>query len=249
MASNLPEYRLPSGILQDGARTYSWQMAHIGSNLVASEPSEKTSFVTADVWPEQYIDRPAVLIPSDGQTLNNARALVVLSAFSGHGGVIQGTSDFKITSDPQGVNIVDEGSANGNIFHGSVVLDRGNRYYVTGRQGSDSPTPGLKSEWAFPTAFSVKTFYRGLRIGVVQTGDNFVFQRLGDDYMPVDTDADYWSYHPIWAALGVKVMVDNQEMSDIPGFWVKSGPVPRGPYAGRRCWMFDPSSPSDTRIS
>lgn len=81
--------------------------------------------------------------------------------------------------------------------------------------------------------------YSAKVIGIVCTatgGGAGAWQRVDGNFNPITTSAATFSNHPVYAGVLAQT-VDGQEMVKVPKFYVKTGHVPGGTYAGKRFWM------------
>jgi len=67
----------------------------------------------------------------------------------------------------------------------------------------------------------------------------------------IDVDSDYWLQNAIYQGLTASAgtMLFGQEMLVLPAFWINSGIAPTGQFAGKRFWMIDPTTPTQTDMN
>lgn len=235
-------HRIEAGILLPNTDYY-WQVRYQSGNLQWSEWSEVTTFRTQVVFDATFLLRPGILLPSQGDVINSPFASIVTTPIEEVGGLVQAEGEFEVATSPDFTIIVDTGTGK-NTWQGSVELTRGDPYFVRARHKA---TTGEVSPWSYTRTFAVRNFYREQRIGIVLVDEaNWIFQRVDGNFNRVDIDSEYWMNNAIWAGLNASVgtMIDGQEMLILPSFWIYSGVVPQGLYAGKRFWMIDPVTPS-----
>ena len=115
-------FQIPADVLQENT-DYTWQVRYKGSNLKWSEWSNPTQFKTQVVFGEQEIDRPNLLLPTQGALLNDPFAVGVTTPFDPTGGLIQAPGLFEVATSPEFDTIVDSGRGL-NVWFGSVELTR-----------------------------------------------------------------------------------------------------------------------------
>lgn len=239
-------FQIPEGILQESTE-YTWQVRYKGSNLQWSEWSQETSFRTQVVFGEQEIDQPSLIIPQQGALQNDPFAVGVTTPFDPTGGLVQAPGLFEVATSPEFDTIVDSGRGL-NVWFGSVELTRGQNYFM---RVQHEATNGAKSKKSPVRTFSVRTYFREQRIGIVCVDPvNQVYKRVNEKLQPINIDSEYWMAHAVWAGLeasrngGANTIVDGQEMVILPAFYINSGVVPSGPFAGMYYRMIDPIPPT-----
>ena len=195
--------------------------------------------------------RPGILLPSQGDVQNSPTAMVVTTPFETVGGLIQANGDFEVGKSPDFSTVIDSGTG-GNTWVGSTELTRGEPYFVRVRHKAAT---GEVSPWSNIRTFTIRKFFRDQRIGIVLSDpNNWVFDRIDRDFNPVNVDNGYWMNNAVWAGLeasrngGANTIMYGQEMVVLPAFWIRSGIAPSGPYAGKRFWMIDPTTPTQEDI-
>lgn len=93
------------------------------------------------------------------------------------------------------------------------------------------------SDWSNEIRITTKTQFANV-IGIVlaQTGGGAgTWRRIDENGNDRVTDASFFNTHPVYGAVS-DVTIDGQAMVRIPAFYVKTGTLAAGPYAGRRFW-------------
>ena len=249
--ATVPTYRLAAGVLQVNTN-YQWRVRYQGGNLVWSSWSEATKFGTEEVWSSSVILQPQLIAPGNGTVLATAAPLLVLTPFDAGSGLSQGEGDFQVAQDPTFNTGVIAGKGL-DSWQVDTILTRGTNYYARARHGDDTASPNqVLSAWSPRIGFAVRNLYRNTRIGIVQYDEgNHLFVRIDGNYNPVDLDANFWEWHPVWAMLKATQTqyIDGQNLSSVPKFWIYSDNVPYGPFAGKKCWMIDTSAPSAAELA
>lgn len=245
-----PIYRIDPAIFLTDTE-YSWRIRYQAGNLVWSEWSIATSFHTAIEFEEHTILEPDITFPGNGTTVNSPTPNITTTAFDTGSGLTQIEGDFQISTDPNFVTIIEEGTGFDSYLV-QTVLSRGITYYVRARhKGQDADAVVYSSKWSPVKNFAVRQLYRGTRIGIVWDGrPAWTFSRIGDNFEPVQLDADYFPQHPLWAMLEATKtqLIDGQALSSIMRFWIYSGEAPSGPYQGKKVWLIDTNKPSDEEL-
>ena len=246
----LPIYRLEAGVIL-AANTYTWRVRYQGGNLLWSDWSTPTEFTTEDEFEAHAILEPDILFPGNGTVINNASPIITTAAFDEGSGLTQVAGDFQISTDPAFSTLVEAGTGL-NSYAVETILSRGVTYYVRARhKGEDAGGTVYSSRWSPTKNFAVRQLYRSTRIGIVWDDPAaWSFKRIGDNFEPVELDADYFPNHPVWAMLEStkEQLIDGQAMSSIMRFWIYSGTCPSGPYQGKRVWLIDSNRPTDEEL-
>ena len=249
--ATVPTYRLAAGVLQVNT-AYQWRVRYQGGNLVWSSWSQPTGFRTEEIWSSSLILQPQLIHPGDGSVMSTPAPLLVLSPFDSGSGLTQGEGDFQVSQDPNFSTGLIAGKGM-DSWPVDTVLTRGTNYYARARHGDDTPSPGqVLSAWSHRISFAVRKLYRDTRIGIVWSDPaRWAFSVVGRGFEPVDLDGGYFAAHPIWSMLEATraQLVDGQAMSSLMKFWIKSGTINSGPYAGKRGWLIDTNSPSAAELA
>ena len=237
-------FRIPVGFL-DESQTYTWSVRYQGHQLNWSDWSAPTGFTTQAVFGSGFVLRPAILLPENGGVLNTPYPRVFLSSWGAAGaGLMQGQSTIQVSGDPTFATTIESVQTASRVWQSSVSYPRGEVFCVRAR---DTATTGEQSSWSSVSCFTVRTLFRQHRIGIVLTDpDNFVFRRVDGNFNSVDVDSDYWLENAVYAGLTASkgTTLFGQAMLVLPAFWINSGIVPTGQFAGKRFWMIDPTTPT-----
>ena len=239
----ITKFQIPKGKIVTGT-TYSWSVRYQDHQLNWSDWSAPTSFTTQAVFGAGSVDTPFLLLPTNGSALNSPYPLMLGSTWGSTGNLIPGDSTFEISRDPSFATVIESVTLNSRVFQSTLAYPRGEVFCA---RMKDRATTGEESSWSSMSCFSVRTLYREQRIGIVLTDPiNWIFQRVDRDFNRVEIDDDYWLSNAIYQGLTMSAgtLLFGQEMSVLPAFWVNSGIVPTGPFAGMRFWMLDPTTPS-----
>lgn len=243
-------YRLAAGILNVNS-TYSWRVRYCGSNVKWSLWSNPTFFQTAATFPAVTITPPSLILPGDKTIVNTMTPTLLTTPFDSASGLTQGEGDFQISERADFSTIVDAGTGE-NIYTSQTELSRGIEYFGRANHKNDDGT--VSSRWSRIVSFVVREYYRKKRIGFAMS-DNYVLTRIDDNLNPVEMDAEYWLWNPIYAGLQASraqtytpLESDTREyaMSTLPAFFIRNGVVPSGPLAGQRFWLWDTNEPSSS---
>lgn len=245
--TDLTIFRIPAGILLQNS-SYKWRVRYQGENLAWSDWSDFTVFATETVFSSPFILQPFIAYPTNGGSINAAQPTISTSPYDSPSGLVQSPGDFQVSDLLDFSNVVASGTGM-SAWQVDVPLSRGVPYYARARHKGDSGN--VVSPWSPRSSFIVRELYRDTRIGIVlEDADNWVFTRVGRNYEHASVDGDYWDSHPIWSILEATrgVLVAGEEMVRIPAFYIRSGVVPHGSLAGKRCWMIDTAVPTQAEL-
>ena len=249
---------LDAGVLLANS-TYTWRVRYQGSNMVWSSWSELTLFATQSAFAPVTILQPRIILPGDRTIVNSNTPTILTTPFDEGSGLTQGDGTFQISNSSDFTAPIESGLGK-DSYKVQTRLTRGSAYFARAQHADDS-TPQIKSRWSPIVSFAIREYYRKTRIGLVLYDENnWLLQRVDDNFMPIDLDGEYWSYHPIYASLiasrsqyievpGVSPDGSPYAMSTIPAIFIRSGAVPSGPYAGKRFWMIDTNEPSASDVT
>jgi hypothetical protein len=232
-------YSVPAGVLAVGTTFYVRSRVKDVAGLV-SDWSAVTSFTTKATY--AYVNTPTVTTPTNGQTEIPEQPTLQSSAFATTGGADTHASSqwqIRLASGSWAAPLHDSGASTTAKTSYTVpagVLAAGQTQYVM-RVRHTGTSLGA-SEWSSDIAFVTKQQYAQI-IGIVCTatgGGAGTWQRIDENYNAITTTAATFNNHPTYAGV-VAQTIDSQAMMKVPKFYVKSGNVPSGTYAGKRYWM------------
>ena len=199
-----------------------------------------TSFTTKATY--AYVNTPTVTTPTNGQTEIPEQPTLQSSAFATTGGADTHASSqwqIRLAGGAWAAPLHDSGASTTNKTSYTVpagVLVAGQTQYVM-RVRHTGTSLGA-SEWSSDIAFTTKQQFAQI-IGIVCTatgGGAGTWQRVDENFNAITTTAATFNNHPTYAGV-VAQTVDGQAMMKVPKYYLKTGTVPSGTYAGKRYWM------------
>lgn len=232
-------YSVPAGVLAVGTTFYVRARVKDVAGLV-SDWATITSFTTKATY--AYVNTPTVTTPTNGQTEIPEQPTLQSSAFATTGGADTHASSqwqIRLASGSWAAPLHDSGASTTAKTSYTVpagVLVAGQTQYVM-RVRHTGTSLGA-SEWSSDIAFTTKQQFAQI-IGIVCTatgGGAGTWQRIDENFNAITTTAATFNNHPTYAGV-VAQTIDSQSMMKVPKFYVKTGNVPSGTYAGKRYWM------------
>ena len=232
-------YSVPAGVLAVGTTFYVRARVKDVAGLV-SDWATITSFTTKASY--AYVNTPSVIAPTNGQTEIPEQPTLQSSAFATTGGADTHASSqwqIRLAGGTWAAPLHDSGASTTNKTSYTVpagVLVAGQTQYVM-RVRHTGTSLGA-SEWSSDIAFTTKQQFAQI-IGIVCTatgGGAGTWQRVDENFNAITTTAATFNNHPTYAGV-VAQTVDGQAMMKVPKYFLKTGTVPSGTYAGKRYWM------------
>lgn len=232
-------YSVPAGVLAVNTVFYVRARVKDVAGLL-SDWATITSFTTKASY--AYVNTPTVTTPSNGQTEVPEQPTLQSSAFATTGGADTHASSqwqIRLASGSWASPLHDSGASTTNKTSYTVpasVLVAGQTQYVM-RVRHTGTSLGA-SEWSSDIAFTTKQQFAQI-IGIVCTatgGGAGTWQRVDENFAAITTTAATFNNHPTYAGV-VAQTVDGQAMMKVPKYYLKTGTVPSGSYAGKRYWM------------
>ncbi|WP_281982941.1 Ig-like domain-containing protein [Azonexus hydrophilus] len=232
-------YSAPSGVLAVNTLFYVRARVKDVAGL-ASDWATITSFTTKATY--AYVNTPTVTTPTNGQTEIPEQPTLQSSAFTTTGGAdTHASSQWQIrtAAGTWAAPLHDSGASTTNKTSYTVptgVLVAGQTQYVM-RVRHTGTSLGA-SEWSSDIAFTTKQQFAQI-IGIVCTatgGGAGTWQRVDENFAAITTTAATFNNHPTYAGV-VAQTIDGQAMMKVPKYYLKTGTVPSGTYAGKRYWM------------
>lgn len=232
-------YSVPAGVLPVNTTVYVRARVKDVAGLV-SNWATITSFTTKASY--AYVNTPTVVTPSNGQTEIPEQLTLQTSAFGTTGGADTHASSqwqIRIASGSWTAPLHDSGAsttAKTSYTIPAGVLSPGQSQYVM-RVRHTGASLGA-SEWSSDIAFTTKQQFIQI-LGIVCTatgGGAGTWQRIDENFNAITTTAATFNNHSTYAGV-VAQTIDGQAMMKVPKFYVKTGNVPSGAYAGKRYWM------------
>ena len=232
-------YSVPAGVLAVNTTFYVRARVKDVAGLV-SNWATITSFTTKATY--AYVNTPTVTTPTNGQTEIPEQPTLQSSAFATTGGADTHASSqwqIRLAGGTWAAPLHDSGASTTNKTSYTVpagVLVAGQTQYVM-RVRHTGTSLGA-SEWSSDIAFTTKQQFAQI-IGIVCTatgGGAGTWQRVDVNFAAITTTAATFNNHPTYAGV-VAQTVDGQAMMKVPKYYLKTGTVPSGTYAGKRYWM------------
>ncbi|WP_460745082.1 hypothetical protein, partial [Microvirgula curvata] len=231
-------YPLPAGVLAVG-KTYQVRARVRDVAGLWSDWSAASAFTTAASF--VYVATPTLTGPAMNAVDIPEQPTLASSPFAVSGATDTHTASqwqIRSTAGSYAAPVWDSGTDTVNKT--SVVVPAGklqpgqNSYFLRVRhQGAAKGW----SDWSNEIRVTTKTQFANV-IGIVlaQTGGGAgTWRRIDENGNDRVTDASFFNTHPIYGAIS-SVTIDGQAMVRIPAFYVKTGTLAAGPYAGRRFW-------------
>lgn len=232
-------YSVPAGVLAVNTTFYVRARVKDVAGLV-SDWATITSFTTKASY--AYVNTPTVTTPTNGQTEVPEQPTLQSSAFATTGGADTHASSqwqIRLAGGTWAAPLHDSGASTTNKTSYTVpagVLVAGQTQYVMRVRHTGT---GLgASEWSSDIAFTTKQQFAQI-IGIVCTatgGGAGTWQRVDENFAAITTTAATFNNHPTYAGV-VAQTIDGQAMMKVPKYYLKTGTVPSGTYAGKRYWM------------
>jgi hypothetical protein len=232
-------YSVPAGVLAVNTTFYVRARVKDVAGLV-SDWATITSFTTKATY--AYVNTPTVTTPTNGQTEIPEQPTLQSSAFATTGGTDTHASSqwqIRLASGSWAAPLHDSGASTTAKTSYTVpagVLVAGQTQYVM-RVRHTGTSLGA-SEWSSDIAFTTKQQFAQI-IGIVCTatgGGAGTWQRIDENFNAITTTAATFNNHPTYAGV-VAQTIDGQAMMKVPKYYLKTGTVPSGTYAGKRYWM------------
>lgn len=232
-------YSVPAGVLAVNTTFYVRARVKDVAGLV-SNWATITSFTTKATY--AYVNTPTVTTPTNGQTEIPEQPTLQSSAFATTGGADTHASSqwqIRLAGGTWAAPLHDSGASTTNKTSYTVpagVLVAGQTQYVM-RVRHTGTSLGA-SEWSSDIAFTTKQQFAQI-IGIVCTatgGGAGTWQRVDENFNAITTTAATFNNHPTYAGV-VAQTIDGQAMMKVPKYYLKTGTVPSGTYAGKRYWM------------
>lgn len=232
-------YSVPAGVLAVNTTFYVRARVKDVAGLV-SDWATITSFTTKTSY--AYVNTPTVTTPTNGQTEVPEQPTLQSSAFATTGGADTHASSqwqIRLAGGTWAAPLHDSGASTTNKTSYTVpagVLVAGQTQYVM-RVRHTGTSLGA-SEWSSDIAFTTKQQFAQI-IGIVCTatgGGAGTWQRVDENFNAITTTAATFNNHPTYAGV-VAQTIDGQAMMKVPKYYLKTGTVPSGTYAGKRYWM------------
>ncbi|MFZ1365556.1 MAG: hypothetical protein WAS90_11770 [Brachymonas denitrificans] len=232
-------YSVPAGVLAVNTTFYVRSRVKDVAGLV-SDWSAVTSFTTKASY--AYVNTPAVITPTNGQTEIPEQPTLQSGAFATTGGAdTHASSQWQIrtAAGTWAAPLHDSGASTTAKTSYTVpagVLVAGQTQYVM-RVRHTGASLGA-SEWSSDIAFTTKQQFAQI-IGIVCTatgGGAGTWQRVDENFNAITTTPATFNNHPTYAGV-VAQTIDGQAMMKVPKYYLKTGTVPSGTYAGKRYWM------------
>ena len=232
-------YSVPAGVLAVNTTFYVRARVKDVAGLV-SDWATITSFTTKATY--AYVNTPTVTTPTNGQTEIPEQPTLQSSAFATTGGADTHASSqwqIRLAGGTWAAPLHDSGASTTNKTSYTVpagVLVAGQTQYVM-RVRHTGTSLGA-SEWSSDIAFTTKQQFAQI-IGIVCTatgGGAGTWQRVDENFNAITTTAATFNNHPTYAGV-VAQTIDGQAMMKVPKYYLKTGTVPSGTYAGKRYWM------------
>jgi len=232
-------YSVPAGVLAVNTTFYVRARVKDVAGLV-SDWATITSFTTKASY--AYVNTPTVTTPTNGQTEVPEQPTLQSSAFATTGGADTHASSqwqIRLAGGTWAAPLHDSGASTTNKTSYTVpagVLVAGQTQYVM-RVRHTGTSLGA-SEWSSDIAFTTKQQFAQI-IGIVCTatgGGAGTWQRVDENFNAITTTAATFNNHPTYAGV-VAQTIDGQAMMKVPKYYLKTGTVPSGTYAGKRYWM------------
>ena len=189
-----------------------------------------------------YINTPTVIMPTSGQIDIAEQPTLQSSAFATTGGAdTHASSQWQIrtAAGTWATPLHDSGVSTANKTSYTVpsgVLFSGQNQYVM-RVRHTGTIMGT-SAWSSDVAFTTKQQFAQI-IGIVCTatgGGAGAWQCIDENFNGIVTNAATFSNHPTYSGV-IEQIIDGQSMIKVPKYYLKTGTVPSGIYAGKRYWM------------
>lgn len=205
-----------------------------------SDWSAATGFKTLTTY--AYVATPSVASPAAGQVDVPEQPTFQIGAFAAVGqqdGLAASQWQIRLASGSWTSLLHDSGEDAVNKT--SYVVPRGvlqssqTQYVMRARQKG---TALGWSEWSSDIAFTTKQQFANV-LGIVlavEGGGAGTWVRIDENFKPMTTGVTTFANHPVYAGI-VDQTIDGQAMVKLPKFYVKTGLVPSGTYAGKRYWM------------
>ena len=232
-------YSVPAGVLAVGTTFYVRSRVKDVAGLV-SDWSVVASFTTKATY--AYVNTPTVTTPVNGQTEIPEQPTLQSSAFATTGGADTHASSqwqIRLAGGTWATPLHDSGASTTNKTSYTVpagVLVAGQTQYVM-RVRHTGTSLGA-SEWSSDIAFTTKQQFAQI-IGIVCTatgGGAGAWQRIDENFNAITTTSATFNNHPTYAGV-IAQTIDGQAMMRVPKYYLKTGTVPSGTYAGKRYWM------------
>jgi hypothetical protein len=237
---------LPAGVLAANTTYYVRARVTDVAGLVSAW-SASSSFTTMAAY--NYVNTPTLVSPSNGQVDIPAQPTLQSSAFAVTGGSdthVASQWQIRLASGSWGSPLHDSGETASSKISYTVpanVLSAGQTQYVV--RVRHKGTTLLWSGWSPDITFTTKQQFATI-LGIVLTstgGGAGTWQRIDENFNPITTTAATFNNHPIYAGI-VSQFIDDQVMVKVPKFYVKTGNVPSGTYAGKRYWLISDQAAS-----
>lgn len=232
-------YSIPSGVLAVNTKFYVRVKVKDIAGLI-SDWSTISNFTTKSTY--AYVTTPSVISPINGQSEIPEQPTFQSSPFAVTGGTdTQASSQWQIrlATGTWASPLHDSGASTTSKTSYTVppgVLVSGQTQYVMRVRYIGT---GLgASEWSSDIAFTTKNVFASI-IGIVCSatgGGAGTWQRINENFSAINTTSATFNNNPVYAGI-VAQTIDSQAMIKIPKFYVKTGAIPSGVYAGKRYWM------------
>lgn len=232
-------YSVPAGVLAVNTTFYVRARVKDVAGLV-SDWATITSFTTRASY--AYVNTPTVVTPTNGQTEIPEQPTLQSGAFATTGGADTHASSqwqIRLAAGTWAAPLHDSGASTTAKTSYTVpagALVAGQTQYVM--RVRHTGTALGASEWSSDIAFTTKQQFAQI-IGIVCTatgGAAGAWQRIDENFAAITTTAATFNNHPTYAGV-VAQTIDGQAMMKVPKYYLKTGTVPSGPYAGKRYWM------------
>lgn len=232
-------YAMPASVLAANTVHYVRVRVKDVAGLV-SDWSAITTFTTKASY--AYANTPALVSPANGQSELPEQPTLQSGAFAATGSAdTHASSQWQVRTlnGAWSAPLHDSGesaTAKTSYTMPAGVLASGQRQYVA-RVRHKGATLGW-SEWSSDVTFTTKQQFAQM-LGIVMTasgGGAGQWARIDENFSAITTTTATFSNHATYAGI-VDQTVDGQAMVKVPKFYVKTGTVPSGAYAGKRFWM------------
>lgn len=232
-------YSVPAGVLPVNTVIYVRALVKDIAGLV-SNWSAVTSFTTKTSY--AYVNTPVITTPTNGQTEIPEQPTLQSAPFAATGSAdTHASSQWQVRllagswASPlhdSGVSTVNKTSY---TLPPGILLAGQTQYVVRMRQTGTSLGA---SEWSSDVTFTTKQQFASI-LGIVLVatgGGSGTWQRIDENFAAISPTAATFNAHPVYAGV-VAQTIDGQAMMKVPKYYLKTGSVPSGTYAGKRYWM------------
>ena len=188
------------------------------------------------------INAPTVIMPTSGQTEISEQPTLQSSAFATTGGAdTHASSQWQIrtVAGTWETPLHDSGATTTNKTSYTIpsgVLFAGQSQYVM-RVRHTGTIMGA-SAWSSDISFTTKQKFAQI-IGIVCTatgGGAGAWQCIDENFNGIVTNTATFSNHPTYSGI-IDQIIDSQSMIKVPKYFLRTGSVPSGIYAGKRYWL------------